>query len=202
MKITRDHWYTIVFMLVISAVIALVLASANAYFQPRIQENALVADRKAVLYVFGIDTGGTPADILARFDEQVRADTRSGIDVYRQVDSQGKTLALAIPFQGAGLWGLIEGYLGVSPDLKSVKGIVFTKQNETPGLGGRIDELEYREQFRGITIRPGTEIVYGETADGRLDAITGATSTSKAVLKILNELVETTISKMEVMPNG
>lgn len=202
MKITRDHLYTAVFMLVISAVIALVLAGTNAYFQPKIQENALVAERKAILYVFGADTAGTSADIIARFDQQVKPDTVSGIDVYRQVDSQGKTLALAVPFDGAGLWGRIEGYLGVSPDLKTVKGIVFTKQNETPGLGGRIDELAYREQFRGIAIRPGTDIVYGNTDGKQLDAITGATSTSNAVLKTLNELINSTISKMEVAPNG
>jgi len=198
MKLSRDHVYTAVFMLVISAVIALVLASANAYFQPMIQENALVADRTAVLYVFGLDTAGSSADVLSRFDSNVKADTVSGIEVYRQVDSQGKTLALAVPFDGAGLWGRINGYLGVSPDLKSIKGVVFTKQNETPGLGGRIDELAYREQFRGITIKPGTKLVYGDAGGSKLDAITGATLTSKAVLQMLNELLENTISKMGV----
>lgn len=202
MKITRDHLNTAVFMLVISAVIALLLSSANAYFQPMIQENALVAERKAILYVFGIDTAGSTAEVLSRFDSQVKAKALSGIDVYTQVDAQGKTLALAVPFEGAGLWGRINGYLGVSPDLKTIKGVVFTSQNETPGLGGRIDELAYREQFRGIAIKPGTPLTYGGAGRDRIDAITGATLTSKAVLQMLNELLDNTISKMEVTTNG
>lgn len=201
MKMSRDHLFTAVFMLVISAVIALVLASANAFFKPMINQNTLVADRKAILYVFGADTQGSSEDILSRFDANVKPATVSGIDVYRQVDAQGKTQALAVPFEGAGLWGTIQGYLGVSPDLKSVKGIVFTSQNETPGLGGRIDELAYREQFRGLPIQPGAQFAYGQVGGSRIDAITGATQTSKSVLKIINDLMANTISKMEV-PNG
>lgn len=202
MKISRDHVYTAVFMLVISAVIALVLASTNAYFQPQIQQNALVAERKAILYVFGADTAGSSSDVLSRFDTQVKAKTVSGIDLYTLVDAQGKTVSLAVPFEGAGLWGRIEGYLGVSPDLKSIKGVVFTLQNETPGLGGRIDELAYREQFREIAIKPGTPLAYGATGGSQIDAITGATLTSNSVLKMLNDLLDNTISKMEVVSNG
>jgi len=202
MKITRDQIFTIVFMLVISAIFALVLAGANAFYQPKIQENALVAERSAILYVFGLDTEGTSAEILSRFDSNVKPHSASGLDMFAQVDAQGKVLGLAVPFAGAGLWGRIEGYLGVSPDLKAIKGIVFTAQNETPGLGGRIDELAYREQFRNIAIQPGTKLAYGADGGNQLDAITGATSTSKAVLQMLNDLLENTISKMEVASNG
>jgi len=198
MKLSRDRIFTALFTLIVSAVIALVLASANAFFKPMINQNSLVAERKAVLYVFGADTGGSTADILTRFDASVKPATLSGINVFRQVDAQGRTQAVAVPFRGAGLWGTIEGYLGVSPDLKSVKGIVFTNQNETPGLGGRIDELAYREQFRGLPIQPGAQFAYGQVGGSRIDAITGATQTSRAVLKIINDLMANTISKMEV----
>lgn len=95
----------------------------------------------------------------------------------------------------------MNGYLGVSPDLSSITGLVFTEHSETPGLGGRIDELDYREQFRGLTIDPAQPLVYGEDGGGQIDAITGATSTSNAVLTILNDLLVETIGEMEVAGN-
>lgn len=198
LKLTRDHLYTVIFMLIVSAVIALVLASANAYYKPMIDQNVLVADRTAVLYVFGLDTGGTSDEILKRYEENVKPDTNAGVNVKRQVGAQGETLALAVPFEGAGLWGRIEGYLGISPDKKTVTGIVFTSQNETPGLGGRIDELAYREQFRGLKIEAGSPLAYGSAGGDQIDAISGATQTSNAVLRMINTLIDNTISRLEV----
>lgn len=198
LKLTRDHLYTVIFMLIVSAVIALVLASANAYYKPMIDQNALVADRTAVLYVFGLDTGGTSEEILKRYEENVKPDTNAGVAVQRHVGAQGETLALAVPLEGAGLWGRIEGYLGISPDKKTVTGIVFTSQNETPGLGGRIDELAYREQFRGLKIEAGRPLAYGPAGGDQIDAVSGATQTSNAVLRMINALIDNTISRLEV----
>jgi Na+-transporting NADH:ubiquinone oxidoreductase subunit C len=74
-----------------------------------------------------------------------------------------------------------------------IKGLAFTEQNETPGLGGRIEEDWYKEQFKGTTLSG--SLSYGEETG--LDAITGATSTSNAVLKILNTFIETTLKELE-----
>ncbi|MDD2458673.1 MAG: FMN-binding protein, partial [Eubacteriales bacterium] len=105
----------------------------------------------------------------------------------------------AVPFAGPGLWGGIEGYLGINPDRTQILGLVFTQQNETPGLGGRIEEPIFRDQFRGVPIQPGTELAFGASASQDIDAVTGATATSNAVLKILNQLLGVTLSQLEVM---
>ena len=39
--------------------------------------------------------------------------------------------------------------------------------------------------------------VYGDEVDDQIDAITGATSTSNAVLRILNQLLNDAVSKLE-----
>ncbi|MFH0962550.1 MAG: hypothetical protein V2A58_00915, partial [Planctomycetota bacterium] len=43
--------------------------------------------------------------------------------VYASKSGDGKLLAYAFPIEGAGFWGPIYGYLGVSPDGNSVVGI-------------------------------------------------------------------------------
>lgn len=194
--------YTIVFMLIVSAVFTFFLAGANEILLPKIQENERLAERKSLLQVFDLDQSGTSEEVFARFDANIKQATSGGIELYTQVDASGKVLGYAVPFTGAGLWGTIRGYLGVSADLKTVLGLVFTSQNETPGLGGRIEEPAYRDQFRNLAISLDQPLAYGETDGGKLDAVTGATQTSSAVLRILNTLLTETVSKLEVMPGG
>ncbi len=197
----KGRIYTIVFMLIVSAVFTLMLAGANKLFLPKIQENELLAERTAILYVFDIDQSGTAEEILARFDENVSETTISDVAVYEYKTADGAPIAYAVPFTGSGLWGTIAGYMGVSAGFDKITGVVFTDQSETPGLGGRIDELAYREQFRGIDITAGMTLAYGQNDGNNIDAITGATLTSNSVMRILNNLLDETVSKLEVANN-
>jgi len=127
---------------------------------------------------------------VARFDSQIRPDTQQDLPIYSWFGADGGTKGYAIPFSGAGLWGTIRGYLAVSADLKTVLGLTFVEQNETPGLGGRIDEPQFKEQFRGLPIAQGDAIRYGQNQGVQLDAVTGATQTSSAILRILNSALD------------
>ncbi|MHB8962411.1 MAG: FMN-binding protein [Saccharofermentanales bacterium] len=198
----NGYVYTIVFMLIISSVFTFFLAGTNEILMPKIQENERLAERRSLLNVFGLDQDGSPEEVFVRFDANIRPAISNGIELYTQIDSTGKILGYAVPFTGAGLWGTISGYLGVSADLKSVLGLVFTSQNETPGLGGRIEEPAYRDQYRSLAIVPDQPLAYGVDNDSQIDAITGATLTSNAVLKILNALLTDTVSRLEVIPGG
>ena len=60
----KGRIYTIVFMLILSAVFTLLLAGANSYYQPKIQENVQLAEKTAILYVFDIDQSGSAAEVL------------------------------------------------------------------------------------------------------------------------------------------
>ncbi len=101
---------------------------------------------------------------------------------------------------GVGFWARIDGLLAVAPRLMTIKGVYFLRHSETPGLGGRITEDEFRMSFVGLDItQPGAgdRFVYigGDKPDsptspkyGRhVDAITGATGTSIAVERFINE---------------
>jgi Na+-transporting NADH:ubiquinone oxidoreductase subunit C len=189
--------YTLVFILVLSAVFGGLLAGANAWLRPKIDQNALVAEKRSVLYAFGLDDSGTPEAVSERFADQISEETIDGLEVYAW-NKDGQVAGYAVPFSGAGLWGTIRGFLAVTADLETVLGLTFVEQNETPGLGGRIDELDYKEQFRNIRIDLQRGFAYGADGGGQIDAITGATSTSRAVLQILNNLLFQTLTEWEV----
>ena len=61
-------------------------------------------------------------------------------------------MGYALALRSPGFWGPIDGYLGVDSRAERILGIAFTRQGETPGLGGRIVEAWFREQFRGKPI--------------------------------------------------
>lgn len=91
-----------------------------------------------------------------------------------------------VPIYGAGLWGPVWGYIAFDEDLKTITGAYFDHGSETPGLGAKIkDDPAFRALFKGKTAdfgaQPAFEIVKGAAADNQVDAITGATMTSKGL---------------------
>lgn len=197
--------YTILFMLAITIVLTAALALANTGFAPLIESNAALAEKRALLDAFGLQVTGDQQTDEALFNQNIRQATNSlGQDLYARLDQSSEIVGLAAPFTGAGLWGQIRGYIAFSPDGSELMGIVFTAQNETPGLGGRIDEKQYRDQFRGIEIKADQPLAYNAPGYEDLDAISGATSSSRAVLTIVNQFVEESLPDiadgLEVIP--
>ncbi len=190
----KGYVYTIVFMLVVSALCALLLAGTNYALKEQTAQNTLVAERRSLLEAFDLPAEGTNEEVSERFEQAIKPAELAGLDGYVwEVD--GQVQGLAVPFEGSGLWGTIRGYLAVTPDLTEILGLVFTEQNETPGLGGRIGEPPYKEQFRGLEISPDTLIAYG-SGENEVDAVTGATLTSNAVLNILNRVLTETLPQI------
>lgn len=181
--------YTILFMVVLSAVLTFALAFSYEAFKPNIASHRQLKLERAVLYAFGLDKDLKDDMVHDAFAANVREGGLNGGPGYTLL-RDGQPAGYAIPIEGSGLWGTIRGYLGVNAELTSTTGLVFTEQNETPGLGGRIDELQYKEQFRGLPLEKDGQLRYGQ--DG-IDAITGATQTSSAVLRIVNQAVQQTI---------
>ena len=111
-------------------------------------------------------------------------------------------VAAAVKFIGPGLWGPIKGFLALEPDMKTIRGLTFYEQEETPGLGGEIASSWFRKQFVGKSIvdekgNPGIIISSsGEAAPNKVDGISGATMTCDKVQIMLNELIDK-ISKKE-----
>lgn len=103
-----------------------------------------------------------------------------------------------IPIYGAGLWGPVWGYIALKEDGSTIAGAYFDHESETPGLGGKIkDDPSFRAQFAGKKLDFNDDITFsivkgGAPADkvNAIDAITGATMTSKGVDAAVNTWVD------------
>lgn len=106
------------------------------------------------------------------------------------LDINGKEITV-IPCYGAGLWGPIWGYLAVEKDGKTLAGAVFDHKSETPGLGAKISEKFFQNQFPGKVFGDG-EVKFAVVKGGAkgsangVDAISGATITSQSLGKTIN----------------
>ncbi len=96
-----------------------------------------------------------------------------------------------IPCYGAGLWGPVWGYIAVNADGRTLSGSVFDHKGETPGLGAKITEQFFEDQFKGKVFGEGDvkfEVVKGgaKGQENGVDAISGATITCQALGKAIN----------------
>ena len=100
-------------------------------------------------------------------------------------DKDGRDVTV-VPVYGAGLWGPVWGYIAFDEDLRTILGAYFDHDSETPGLGAKIkDDPAFRAQFEGKTAdfgsAPAFAILKNASAANEVDAITGATMTSKGL---------------------
>jgi len=117
------------------------------------------------------------------------------------VINNGKENVNVIQLQGAGLWGPIWGYIGMTSDFQNVVGVVFDHKSETPGLGAEITTEKFRSQFQGKTIFSGGEFVSIDVVKGgvanlaadlqkhSVDAISGGTITSNGVNNMIENVL-------------
>ena len=110
--------------------------------------------------------------------------------VYGGYDEQGGFVGYAMPGAGPGFQDTIALLYGYKPGDKLVVGMEILESRETPGLGDKIyKDAEFVAEFAALAIEP--EIVAVKKGTGsepnEVDAITGATISSKAVVRIINE---------------
>ncbi|MDR4509418.1 MAG: FMN-binding protein [Candidatus Brocadiaceae bacterium] len=83
-------------------------------------------------------------------------------------------------------------FICLEPDMETIKGIEVLDHGETPGLGGRMTEEQFKNQFIGKKLKPKIRMMKDAKATGpnEFDAITGATNTSRGVEEFLNDAVK------------
>ena len=89
--------------------------------------------------------------------------------------------------QGQGYADKIELLLGLDPAASAITGLFVLEQKETPGLGNKITFPAWRNQFNGKPTDTPLVVVKGtDTTPQGIDAITGATISSRSVTDIVN----------------
>ncbi|MGD8916894.1 MAG: RnfABCDGE type electron transport complex subunit G [Syntrophobacterales bacterium] len=97
----------------------------------------------------------------------------------------GKTEAVAFSASAKGYHDLIEVMVGVGPDGK-LTGISIMSHTETPGLGARIVEAKFTDQFAGLDLDT-TKLA---SEGGKVDALSGATFSTVGVIAAVTEALE------------
>ncbi len=88
-----------------------------------------------------------------------------------------------------GYGGDVEVMVGLDTKDGEVNGIDVLKHNETPGLGAKSDEPEFKDQFKDKPLAD-LKVVKGESsADDEIAAISGATITSRCVTGGVDECI-------------
>jgi len=99
-------------------------------------------------------------------------------------------IGYVVKVSSKGFGGPIEMMVGVSGD-GLLKGIKILKHSETPGLGDHANKPEFSNQYMDKSIENSLEVVKREaSSDNEIQAISGATITSKAVTAGVNEVIE------------
>lgn len=94
---------------------------------------------------------------------------------------------LACEATGSGMWNEITIVFVYDTSKQKIMGLRVTEQNETAGVGSRITEEEFYSQFTDSLLDAVASAKVNEGPDVKVDAITGATTSSRAVEKLLEK---------------
>jgi Na+-transporting NADH:ubiquinone oxidoreductase subunit C len=193
----KKRFFSVFYMFLLTLFFTSMVSAVKLLNEERVAINEKVKFQRVVLEVLGVPVKDIVSDVelIRIFEQRVKSVTVQDRVVFEGYEEDGRTLAgYAFPVGGPGFWGPINAMVAVDPQGNSILGIAFYRHSETPGLGARISERWFTEQFKGLRLFPLEEerkIFYLKpegtgTAPNELDAVTGATGTGRAVEAFLN----------------
>ncbi len=215
----HSNAYTFRFAAMVTIVCSVLLAGAATILKPRQDENEKLDMKKNILISVGITpTQGASflrTEINSVYEKSIKGfvvDTKGGLvegkkpvdldpkrdleslPIYKYVKGDD-VMAYILPISGKGLWSTINGYIALSPDCNTVKGVTFYKHGETPGLGGEISKDWFTDNFKGkqifdqsgklVSINVAKGKYAGDQPEHNVDGISGSTLTGRGVTNFL-----------------
>jgi RnfABCDGE-type electron transport complex G subunit len=129
--------------------------------------------------------------IEAMFPEMTNYDFENDLYI---LYADGDKIGYAFLAAGAGYGGEISILVGLE-DAETVKGLIIVSHQESPGIGSRITESDFTDQFVGLNIND----VALKQDGGQIDGLTGATISSQAVVDAVRE---TAMEKVKLIEQG
>ncbi len=124
---------------------------------------------------------------------------KKGFNIYIGIDENGSQVGYAFVATGPGFQGKIKMMVGLANDMKTLTGMKVLEQVETPGLGNRISEDTFQGQFKGLSTEPEITYVKNKKPEkpNEIQAITGATISSKSVVAIVNKELKKVVKALK-----
>lgn len=160
-------------LVVIAVVVSVAMSYVNGITAPLIEQNAVEKLNKSLAEV--IDADEFP--ILEETETYV---------IYEAL-KKGEKVGVCVQNASSGYGGDVTLLTGIDRDYK-VTGIALLSHAETAGLGANADKAEFKNQYKGKAENIG--VVKNSPKDNDIVAISGATITSKAVTKGVNEAIQ------------
>ncbi len=161
---------------IIGVISGALLSEINSWAAPKIEANRKAETERAI---FVVQAEATKYEKVENVD----------FELYEVFDDSSNSLGYALPYEGNGFQGKIRLIVGVNKDLSNLFGLEVLEQVETPGLGTKVTETPFTDQFKNFLVIPEIKSVKGVAPQNpyEVQAITGATISSKAVVRIINE---------------
>lgn len=173
-KILSNKAYPVVFLAIIVIVSVVLLMLVNSITSP-IVKNMQVEEIKNTL-----------RSIFPEMSEYELDD-----EVYI-IYEDGEKAGYAFRASGSGYGGNIDIMVGLDSGF-GIKGVSILSQTETPGVGNKITESSFTDQFKGLSA---SDIAL-KSEGGKIDAITGATISSRAVVDAVKEKMVEILESLE-----
>lgn len=167
---------------VLSLTAIIVGALLSGFFKftaPMIEKHRLEAEKVAVFTVIE-----NAADYKL-YEKEIDGEV---IKLFRATGSDGHLRGYSFAAQGPGFAGAIVMMVGLNKNKDFLTGMEVLEQMETPGLGDPITKPFFEEQFKGLKFTPKITYIKNKDPedDNQIKALTGATISSKAVIKAIN----------------
>ena len=166
-------------LFLICAVVTLLLAVTNSVTAPQIEKLQIETANKTKVAVLSV------AD---SFSDEKTVELNGVIYTYYEgYDAEKNIAGYVFTTSAKGYGGDIVTMVGVNSD-GTVSGMDFLSISETAGLGMNADSDDFKNQFVGKSGEVGVN--KNEPAENEIQALTGATITSKAVTEAVNIALE------------
>ncbi|MFC1747608.1 FMN-binding protein [Pseudomonadota bacterium] len=205
---TQSTWHMYRAFAGTGLVCAVLIVVIFQFTAPIITANKTAALNRAVLLVLSEATYKQAFELNDAGLFEPTAETRIATNVvYVGYKANGELAGIAIPAQGMGYQDNIELLYGYSLSKKAVVGLNILSSRETPGLGSKIaDDEAFQANFKHLTIAVSSASLGAETVEvvkatqrresWQINAISGATVSSKAVANILSESISYWLPKI------
>lgn len=168
----------IVVLLIICVGVTAILAIVNGITaEPIAQQSEAKAQQARAVVLPTADT----------YEEVEGVDVDGVQDCYKGI-ANGKTVGYTFTTTANGYGGAIEVMVGIDSQSGEISGVSILSQSETPGLGANAVNSSFTDQYKQEA-KEITVIKNAAPQDGEVEALTGATITSKAVTNAVNQAV-------------
>ena len=185
------HFIQQSWLLIISSFcFGLLIAVTNAAWSPRIERNEKDKLNNLMKQLI------TKAEDFEMAIEEAEVPGKKGkiakTDVFKALDSNGRCIGFAFVAAGPGFADKIKLVIAVDGGCEKLFGFKVLSSNETPGFGDRIKRDYLGDQFRNAPAGKFVLVKAGkaEEVDSEIVAISGATVSSEAVVKIFNTYID------------